>query len=235
MSTVELTCLSVTQPWASLLLSGEKWCENRSWMTDYRGPLWIHASEKIDHAGCEEWGIDPEELVTSAILGCVELVDVFHIDEFEVRLPPISENFDLDPNSGPAFIGSEICWIVVNPQPLVTPIPAKGKLRLWTFQAAEDDVREFRDPTFLIPDEYVPLNFLELDIDVNGTPEPIEFTFGDYVNVCFPNRDEESVIAFSDQPQYINGSLHYRAACEKAWELFPEDFDPEIPRPRFDE
>ena len=37
-------CLSVRQPWASLIVSGFKSVENRSWKTDYRGTIAIHAS-----------------------------------------------------------------------------------------------------------------------------------------------------------------------------------------------
>jgi hypothetical protein len=40
--------LSVRQPWASLIVSGAKDCENRSWATSYRGPLLIHAGLAVD-------------------------------------------------------------------------------------------------------------------------------------------------------------------------------------------
>ena len=40
--------LSVKQPWASLLLEYGKDAENRSWTTEYRGPLIIHASQSSD-------------------------------------------------------------------------------------------------------------------------------------------------------------------------------------------
>ncbi|WP_090371383.1 ASCH domain-containing protein [Nitrosospira sp. Nl5] len=38
--------LSVQQPWAELIITGCKSIEIRSWQTDYRGPLWIHAGRK---------------------------------------------------------------------------------------------------------------------------------------------------------------------------------------------
>ena len=41
-----MKCLSVRQPWASLLVSGIKDIENRSWDTPYRGKLLIHASSR---------------------------------------------------------------------------------------------------------------------------------------------------------------------------------------------
>lgn len=37
-------CLSMHQPWASLLVYGLKRIEGRSWSTDHRGRLWIAAT-----------------------------------------------------------------------------------------------------------------------------------------------------------------------------------------------
>lgn len=41
-----MKALSVRQPWADLIASGEKTLEIRSWRIDYRGPLLICASSK---------------------------------------------------------------------------------------------------------------------------------------------------------------------------------------------
>lgn len=35
--------LTIKQPWASAIMAGLKRVENRTWRTDYRGPLAIHA------------------------------------------------------------------------------------------------------------------------------------------------------------------------------------------------
>ena len=40
----ELRALSIRQPWAWLVVNGYKDIENRSWRTNHRGPLLIHAS-----------------------------------------------------------------------------------------------------------------------------------------------------------------------------------------------
>ena len=39
-------CLSMHQPWASLLVMGFKRFEGREWTHKYRGPLWIHATSQ---------------------------------------------------------------------------------------------------------------------------------------------------------------------------------------------
>lgn len=40
-----LPCLSLWQPWASVMLLGPKDLENRPWATNYRGPLLVHAAK----------------------------------------------------------------------------------------------------------------------------------------------------------------------------------------------
>lgn len=46
-----MKCLSIRQPWAWLIVNAHKDVENRSWRTDYRGPLLIHAAKQWDSAG----------------------------------------------------------------------------------------------------------------------------------------------------------------------------------------
>jgi hypothetical protein len=38
-----MKCISLIQPWASLVLFGEKRIETRNWSTTHRGPLLFHA------------------------------------------------------------------------------------------------------------------------------------------------------------------------------------------------
>lgn len=41
----KMICLTMHQPWASLLVHGIKRVEGRGWNTDFRGRLWIHAGK----------------------------------------------------------------------------------------------------------------------------------------------------------------------------------------------
>src|SRR4051794_30699365 len=41
-----MKCISLYQPWATLIILGKKRFETRSWSTAYRGPLAIHAAKK---------------------------------------------------------------------------------------------------------------------------------------------------------------------------------------------
>lgn len=75
-------CLSIRQPWADLIVDGLKDVENRSWKTDFRGIILVHASRVID-----EGAIPPllprlhartraeYHPVTGAIIGYTTIVD----------------------------------------------------------------------------------------------------------------------------------------------------------------
>ena len=53
-----MKALSIMQPWAWLIATGHKDIENRSWRTDYRGPVLIHAGKRMDpdFADAQDWG-----------------------------------------------------------------------------------------------------------------------------------------------------------------------------------
>lgn len=86
-----MKAITVWQPWATLLATGQKHNETRSWKTSYRGEILIHAA-KTDHSGIllhipmeelkhfQDAGV-VNKLPTGAIIGKVNLVDCFQIDE----------------------------------------------------------------------------------------------------------------------------------------------------------
>lgn len=75
-----MKALSIRQPWAWAIVTGCKDVENRTWYTNYRGPLLVHASKRRDPAGdlfCRKLGLRvPEALPMGALVGQVQLVDV---------------------------------------------------------------------------------------------------------------------------------------------------------------
>lgn len=46
-----MKAISLTQPWATLIAIGAKAIETRSWRTEYRGPLAIHAAKGLGPVG----------------------------------------------------------------------------------------------------------------------------------------------------------------------------------------
>ena len=68
--------LTIRQPWATLIMQGNKRFEFRSWQTKYRGELLIHAGKNIDKEACNRLKkYLPEKLIMGKILGKVKLVD----------------------------------------------------------------------------------------------------------------------------------------------------------------
>jgi hypothetical protein len=75
--------LVVRQPWAYLIVHGLKPIENRSWATNYRGPVLIQAASRFskpDMQAAREYasarGIAiPDVLPVAGVVGIVELTD----------------------------------------------------------------------------------------------------------------------------------------------------------------
>lgn len=70
--------LTLKQPWATLISEGLKEYEFRSWNTNYRGKLLIHAGVSIDKEEIKKYNYD---YTKSRIVALVELVDCIKIDD----------------------------------------------------------------------------------------------------------------------------------------------------------
>ncbi len=78
-----LRALSVRQPYAWLIVNGFKDIENRSWRTNHRGPLLIHASQNdeyfnddnCDQIESETGIVIPQKLDMGGIVGVVDIAD----------------------------------------------------------------------------------------------------------------------------------------------------------------
>jgi ASCH domain len=72
--------LSIKQPWASLIVHGLKDIENRTWRTNYRGPLLVHASLRSDDITAADLvryygAFPPSDQPRGGIVGIVDIVD----------------------------------------------------------------------------------------------------------------------------------------------------------------
>lgn len=114
-----MRCLAVRQPWAWALVSGAKDIENRTWSTDYRGPVILQASaSKTDvNFAVKAKGLPPLEFAYGALIGVADLVDV----------APLNESMETNP-----WAQGTHCWRFANARVFREPIPCKGKLNLYT-------------------------------------------------------------------------------------------------------
>jgi len=129
-------CLSMHQPWASLLVLGIKRFEGRGWASSYRGPLWIASTaretneEEIKELEAEYqtvYGKDvkvpfPALYPRSALLGRVQLVEVLSQPQFQRYRADHSES----ENSISMFV-----FICSQPHLLPLPLSITGQHKLW--------------------------------------------------------------------------------------------------------
>ncbi len=143
--------ISLLQPWASLLVMGHKTIETRSWNTKYRGELYIHASKRkiIAHEQTYDLVSALEEipgfidnyahLPYGAIIGKVNLNNVFQSENFFTK--------DQDWSTGIKISKLEMAlgdyspnrfgWDTDSPIQFSKPTPAKGQLRIWSFDKSQ--------------------------------------------------------------------------------------------------
>ena len=118
-----MNALTICQPYAELIMRREKRVENRTWRTDYRGAILIHAGKS------REWLMGSDDFDFGCIVGTVDLVGSIPLELLRKRIPG-SKFFHLinhEHTEGP------YCWIMENPVRLAKPIPCKGALGLWNF------------------------------------------------------------------------------------------------------
>lgn len=70
---VSLPVLSVRQPWASYIAGGLKSIELRTWSTEYRGWLWIHAAKQLDLDAMEVYDLQATHFPTGGLLAIANL------------------------------------------------------------------------------------------------------------------------------------------------------------------
>ncbi|XP_076816047.1 activating signal cointegrator 1-like isoform X1 [Clavelina lepadiformis] len=129
-------CLSMHQPWASLLVRGIKMDEGRSWYSGHRGRLWIAAASKqptkdeislVEEEHRRHWeSIDeldsvpefPTSYPVGCLLGCVDVREVLSQDDYRESYPR--------GESVAAYV-----FVCENPRELAVKFPVKGKHKIW--------------------------------------------------------------------------------------------------------
>ncbi len=127
--------LSLTEPFATLIKNGVKTIETRSWKTNYRGKLYIHASStKIpkDYRSNKDLMslVDVNELNYGNIICCCDLVDCIQMDDNFIN--------EIRKNKNEYICGlyskGRYAWILKNIETLDNPIKAKGHLGIWNLE-----------------------------------------------------------------------------------------------------
>src|SRR5436190_23079453 len=119
-----MKCITLWQPWATLIMLGIKKIETRSWHTQHRGPLAIHSAAKdhptlaaicatepfrsqLENAGFSSF----RDLPRRCIMGTVQLDDCVRVELLPPGTPtPLEEAFG---DYSPGGWG----WLLSNPTP----------------------------------------------------------------------------------------------------------------------
>jgi hypothetical protein len=132
-----VACLSLWQPYASWLVGQHlpkqrysktempiKDIENRTWWTNYRGPLVIHAARRVDVVVFEKYEVSKEmrsKYKCGAFLGVVDLVDCIKDTGFH----PAPWNYS------PWGMSDQFHWLTKDVVIFNEPISAKGQQRIF--------------------------------------------------------------------------------------------------------
>lgn len=134
--------LSVKQPWASLIVNGQKLVECRTWQTSYRGELLI-CSSKGDYE-CDDGFITPGGYA----LGVVDLYDIRRMTKDDLETAWLPKEWEKNALRGYAWHIRPVCSFI--------PVPIKGKLNLF-----ETDISAFKKMPDKFEDHAEYLNYLQ--------------------------------------------------------------------------
>lgn len=127
-----MRALSLTQPWAWLVVHGGKTIENRVWNTKFRGGFLVHAAKRMhmldDYAAAVDFadGVhpglpipEPDQLERGGIIGAANLYTVIHpLRPFEM------------PGRLPWHMPEQYGFVLGDMRPLPF-LPCKGALGFW--------------------------------------------------------------------------------------------------------
>lgn len=141
--------LSIKQPWSSLIIEDIKPIENRTWRTNYRGKLLIHASAVYDKSsngslsnllGLDRWSLLSQEFIdrykdlpTSAIIGEATLLDCVNGYD-NIWADKRSDEQEFWFKSSGKKVPTIWHWVLESPIKYENPIlNVRGKLSIWDY------------------------------------------------------------------------------------------------------
>lgn len=143
-----MRCLSLTQPWASLVAWGEKRIETRSWYTPYRGPIAIHAAKHSPRWASDLCDDEPfrsallqhgvshgiADLPKGAVIAVCRLVTCLPTGPARLPSPRIPAPGTAERTFGD-YSAHRYMWFLADVEMLPDPVPAVGHLGLWEWPA----------------------------------------------------------------------------------------------------
>lgn len=134
---MKIKAITISQPFAKLIANGAKFVENRSWSTEFRGPLAIHAGKGTQYLTRKEL----ENYITGAVVSTCELIACIDINQ------PKQRDHDELKQNGMAMeqvlrhrhCEGPFAWVLFEVRPCSEPYFVNGKQGLWTLETTEID------------------------------------------------------------------------------------------------
>ncbi len=122
--------ITIKQPWATLIVEGYKRFEFRSWKTNYRGDILIHAGKGIDKEAMERLKkYLPDEIPIGKIIGKATLTDCVPMSKDFADMLSKENNDIYTTHSFSRNYGFKL----ENVEKLDNPIEIRGQLGLWNY------------------------------------------------------------------------------------------------------
>jgi len=130
--------ISIIEPWATLIKEGKKCIETRSWKTNYRGEIYIHASaKKISKSSPEIQNllklIPNVNMNYGHIICKASLVDCKYMDEEFIKNIKLNRQEYI----GGFYSIGRYAWVLQDVKVLKNPIQVKGHLGIWNYNYEE--------------------------------------------------------------------------------------------------
>ncbi len=143
-----MKCLSISQPFADLVISGKKSIELRSWNTNFRGEFLVHAPLKIRIDDAKRLKIN-KKFVTGSIIGKAQLYDVKKYNS--VKEITLDQKLHF---STKKFQTKTFGFLLKNAKPLRIPIPWKGQLGIFDVDFPKNKIKNKEIVSDIIDEEY---------------------------------------------------------------------------------
>lgn len=127
--------ITIKQPYASLIAAGIKKYEFRTWKSNYRGKLLIHAGKGIDKKAMEKFKNYNLEYPAGCIIAICDMVDCVKIDE-ETREMLLKENELVYGKTAMDKSFDGYGFRLENVK-MIEEIPVKGALSFWEYDYKE--------------------------------------------------------------------------------------------------
>lgn len=153
-----MKAITLTQPWATLIAIGAKTIETRSWVTNYLGPLAIHAAAGLGPVGGKEglrWQCSQEpfcsvldawarehakfytdlaDMVNRPLMplgAVVATCTLYYVRQTQGRTIESDYGISSQELAFGDFSEGRYAWLLRDIKMLAQPIPAKGALGVW--------------------------------------------------------------------------------------------------------